>query len=166
MDIMVKNGKVSLGDSGTFFNCVFGKNGFTYNKIEGDEKTPIGNFSIEKIFFRKDRVGSFKTDFELIPIEKNYGWCDDVNSNLYNHFVLLPFAESHEDLWREDELYDIIVVLSYNTNPVIKGKGSAIFIHVAKPNMKHTKGCIALEKRDLITILGLITRSTKVEILE
>ena len=162
MNVVIKNGKVSLDTRGTFFNCVFGKNGFTRDKIEGDEKTPTGEFYIEKIFYRKDRSALFETDFELISIEKNFGWCDDVGSSFYNQFVVLPFGASFENLWREDELYDIVVVLSYNTKPIEKGKGSAIFIHVARPNMDYTKGCIALQKDDLIKLLGYMRKDTAI----
>ncbi len=164
MNVVVKGSEVSFNND-TFFNCVFGKNGFTSGKVEGDEKTPLGLFAIEKIYFRSDRVQSFVSIYNLIPINKDDGWCDDVNSEYYNQFIKLPFGESHEELWREDELYDIIVVLDYNTNPVTKGKGSAIFMHVAKENMQYTKGCIAMKKQDLIALLGMLdSTDIKVEI--
>ncbi len=162
MNVLVKESEVSFND--TFFNCVFGKNGFSPDKVEGDEKTPIGVFSIDTIFFRADRLDPFKTNLEITPIYENFAWCDDPISPFYNQFITLPFAEGHERLWRDDELYDIVVVLSYNTEPVVKGKGSAIFMHVAKEDMKYTKGCVALEKKDLIALLGLIREDTKIEI--
>jgi L,D-peptidoglycan transpeptidase YkuD (ErfK/YbiS/YcfS/YnhG family) len=91
------------------------------------------------------------------------GWCDDPKSNFYNQQIKLPSIFGHEELYRKDSIYDIIIVLNYNMNPIIKGKGSAIFIHVTK-NYKPTKGCIALKKIDLIKILNLIKKNTKIKI--
>ena len=92
------------------------------------------------------------------------GWCDDPNSNFYNKEIKLPTIFSHEKLYRKDNLYDLIVVLDYNMHPIIKNKGSAIFIHIAKKNYKPTAGCIALKKEDLIKLLGLIKKNTKIYI--
>ena len=92
------------------------------------------------------------------------GWCDDPKSNLYNKQIKLPSVYRHEKLYRRDGVYDIIIVLNYNMNPIIKGKGSAIFIHITK-NYKPTHGCIALKKNDLIKILNLIKKNTKIKII-
>ena len=159
----IVNNKV-LSYDGTFFNCVIGKNGVSDDKTEGDWKTPAGIFNIQKVFFRKDRMGDIECGLETIPITKDMVWCDDVESPFYNTLVSLPFNGSHEKLWREDELYDVILVLDYNTNPVVKGKGSAIFIHVAKESMEFTKGCVALKKADLLSLLKSIKKDTKVDI--
>ena len=92
------------------------------------------------------------------------GWCDDPNSQLYNQQISLPNKYSHERLYRNDNLYDLILVLNYNTNPIIKNKGSAIFIHIAKNSYKKTKGCIALKKVHLIELISKIKKNTKVKI--
>ncbi len=92
-------------------------------------------------------------------------WCDDIYSKNYNNLVKLPFNYNYEKLYRKENIYDIIIVLNYNMNPVIKNKGSAIFIHIAKKNFKKTKGCIAVKKKDLLKIIKYLKRNTKVKIL-
>jgi L,D-peptidoglycan transpeptidase YkuD (ErfK/YbiS/YcfS/YnhG family) len=92
------------------------------------------------------------------------GWCDDPKSHLYNRQIKLPNKYSHEKLYRNDNLYDLVAVLDYNTNPIIKNKGSAIFIHISKNSYKKTAGCIALKKEDLIKIISLIKKGTKIQI--
>ena len=92
-------------------------------------------------------------------------WCDDIYSKNYNNLVKLPFNYNYEKIYRKENIYDIIIVLNYNMNPVIKNKGSAIFIHIAKKNFKKTKGCIAVKKKDLLKIIKYLKRNTKVKIL-
>ena len=128
------------------YKCAIGKNGITNNKIEGDKCTPSGIYSIDKIYYRKDRLTLPKIDFQTIPINKNFGWCDDTTSSHYNKFIEFPFSDSAEILFREDEIYNIICVISYNTNPIIKNKGSAIFLHVANTDYSGTAGCLALKQ--------------------
>ena len=163
MNAILVKAKV-LSYDGAFFNCVIGKNGISSDKVEGDWKTPVGIFNIQKVFFRKDRLPDLDSDFEMIPLEKKMAWCDDAKSSFYNRLVALPFNGSHEVLWREDELYDIIVVLDYNTHPVVFNKGSAIFIHVTRPDMEYTKGCIALPRKNLISLLTMIKKGDMVDI--
>ena len=91
-------------------------------------------------------------------------WCDDPSSKKYNKLVVLPFKFSHEKLYRKENVYDIILVLNYNTNPIKKNKGSAIFIHVAKKNYKKTEGCIALKKNHILKLIKTINSKTKVVI--
>ena len=92
-------------------------------------------------------------------------WCDDIKSSYYNRQVYLPTEFSHEKLYRKDRIYDIIITLDYNTNPIIKNKGSAIFLHVAKKNYKPTAGCIALKKKDLMQLLSVIKKDNKIKII-
>ena len=92
------------------------------------------------------------------------GWCDDPKSSQYNKLVKLPFNYNHEKLFKKENLYDIILILNYNMNPVKKNKGSAIFIHVAKNNFKKTEGCVAIKKIDLIKLIKEISTNTKVKI--
>ena len=116
------------------------------------------------VFFRKDRIKRFKTKIKLLPIKKNYGWCDDPGAQFYNKFVKLPFSYSAEKLYISKNIYDIIVVIDYNLRPVKKNKGSAIFLHIAKKNYKPTLGCIALSKNDLKSLLSKINKNTFIKI--
>jgi len=126
--------------------------------------TPIGIFKIKFILFRKDRIKSFKTAVKKISINKKFGWCDDPKSMEYNKLIKYPFKNSFEKLYRKDNIYDLILVLNYNMNPVKKNKGSAIFIHVAKRNFNKTKGCIAIKKNELLKIIKNLKKETIVKI--
>ena len=143
--------------------CAIGKKGIGYKRKEGDLITPLGEFNIKYILYRKDRV-KVSSKLKKKVIKKNMGWCDDPKSSHYNKLVKLPFDYKHEKLFRKDNIYDIILVLNYNMKPVIKNKGSAIFIHVAKNNFKKTEGCIAIKKRNLIKLIKEINQNTKVKI--
>jgi L,D-peptidoglycan transpeptidase YkuD (ErfK/YbiS/YcfS/YnhG family) len=146
------------------FKCALGKAGIGNKKTEGDNITPKGDFRIVKIYYRKDRLKKLSSKFRLIKITKNIGWCDDPNSNFYNKEIKLPSKDSHEKLYRNDNLYDLIAVLSYNLSPIIKNKGSAIFMHISTNSYKKTKGCIALKKEHLIQIISKIKKNTKIKI--
>jgi L,D-peptidoglycan transpeptidase YkuD (ErfK/YbiS/YcfS/YnhG family) len=146
------------------FRCALGKAGIGKKKIEGDNITPKGLYKIVKIYYRKDRIKKISSKFELIKITKNIGWCDDPNSEKYNQIINLPTKYSYEKLYRKDNVYDLILVLNYNMNPVIKNKGSAIFIHVAKKNYQSTQGCIALKKINLIKLISKINKNIKIKI--
>jgi len=144
--------------------CAIGKRGIGEKKREGDKITPKGKFKIKTILYRKDRVSHFKSKITKLSIKKDMGWCDDPKSKKYNKLIKLPFKGSAEKLYREDNTYDIILVLNYNLNPIRKGKGSAIFIHVARKNYRNTLGCIAVSKRNLKKIIKKINKSTMVNI--
>lgn len=162
MDILVNSlGKVIFGVKE--YPCVLGKNGVTKDKKEGDGATPIGCFPLREVFYRPDRIAKPKTGLAISEVNKDDGWCDDVNLSEYNQKVKLPFSGSHEKLWREeDNLYDLIIVVGYNDNPIISGKGSAIFIHLARPAFTPTAGCIAFKKEDLLEILKDCDLNTKI----
>ena len=140
--------------------CAIGKNGITKNKKEGDLKTPSGIFKIKKIFYRKDRI-KIKTLLKKKYIKKNIGWCDDPVSKYYNREIKFPFKDSAEKLWRKDNIYDLIIILNYNLNPIVKNKGSAIFLHICKKNYAPTKGCVAINKRDMKNLIVNIKNNTK-----
>ena len=144
------------------FKCALGKSGIGNKKIEGDNITPKGNFKIIKIYYRKDRLKKLSSKFTLTEITKDMGWCDDPKSKKYNQLIKLPTKYSYENLYRIDNIYDLILVLNYNMKPTIKNKGSAIFIHVAKKNYKKTAGCIALKKNHLKKLIKTIKKNTKV----
>ena len=146
------------------FTCALGKAGIGEKKREGDNVTPTGTFKIVKIYYRSDRIKKISSKFRAIEITKNMGWCDDPNSKNYNQLVNLPSKYGHEKLFKKNNIYDIIVVLNYNMKPVVKNKGSAIFIHVAKKNYQPTQGCIALKKNDLLKILSKINKNIKIKI--
>ena len=139
------------------FFCQLGKNGKVpnYKKREGDKCTPIGKFIIKSILFRKDKKlnitlrKSIKN--KVFYIYKNYGWCDDINCKKYNQLVNLTpkFDYSHEELYRIDDVYDIILELNHNQNPIIRNKGSAIFVHCSFNDLRNTNGCIAVKKNNL-----------------
>ncbi|MDB9986476.1 L,D-transpeptidase family protein [Pelagibacterales bacterium] len=148
------------------YKCAIGKNGITNNKIEGDKCTPSGIYSIDQIYYRKDKLTLPTIDFQTTPINKNFGWCDDTTSSHYNKFIEFPFSDRAEILFREDEIYNIICVISYNTNPIIKNKGSAIFLHVANTDYSGTAGCLALKQSDLIELLQNINIDTKIHIVD
>ena len=146
------------------FRCALGKAGVKKKEKEGDNITPKGIFKINKIYYRPDKIENFTSVLKKIKIKKNMGWCDDPKSNFYNQQIKLPSKFSYEKLYRSDNLYDIILVLDYNINPIIKNKGSAIFIHIAKNFYKKTKGCIALKKKDLVELISQIKINTKIKI--
>ena len=146
------------------FRCALGKNGIGKKIKEGDNITPRGTFKITKIYYRPDKIKKLITFFKKIKIKRNMGWCDDPRSKFYNRQMKIPTKFSHERLYRTDNIYDIIAVLNYNINPTIKNKGSAIFIHIAKNNYKLTAGCVAIKKNNLIKLLKIIKKNTKVKI--
>ena len=160
MIIINKSGYLKYND--IKFKCALGKSGIRKKRTEGDNITPKGTFKIIKIYYRKDRIKKINSVFKIIEIKKDMGWCDDPESKKYNQLIKLPSKYRHEKLFRNDRIYDLIIVLNYNMGPVIKNKGSAIFIHIAKNNYNKTKGCIALKKKDLIEIVSKIKRDTKV----
>ena len=141
--------------------CAIGKNGVTKNKHEGDLKTPKGIFKLEKVFYRRDRIKYFKSTIKKYFIKKNIGWCDDPSSKYYNKEIKFPFNGSAETLWRKDNIYDLIIIINYNLNPIIKNKGSAIFLHICKKNYSPTKGCVAISKKDMMNLIANIKNNSK-----
>ena len=144
--------------------CALGKRGIGSKKKEGDLITPTGQYKIKYILYRKDRIKKIQSKIRKIIINKNMGWCDDPRSKKYNKLVNLPFSDNYEKLFKKENIYDIILVLDYNMNPIQKNKGSAIFIHVAKNNYSKTKGCVAIKKTELLKILKEIKINTRVKI--
>ena len=163
MTIIVKN-KYTLIFDDFKFKCCVGKNGFTKNKNEGDKKTPIGKYLLGPLYFRKDRKKKPQTKLKVLEIEKNMGWCDDINAkNKYNKLINLKSKLKCEKLFRKDYKYDFFIPIKYNwKNPKI-GKGSAIFIHLTK-NYKPTAGCIGLSEKDFLILIKLINKNTRINI--
>ena len=146
------------------FRCSIGKSGFNWSKKENDLTTPMGIFKLGPLYFRKDRIKSIKSKLRKKIIKKNMGWCNDSRSKKYNREINFPFKYSAEKLFRKDKFYDIFINVKYNQNPVKKGKGSAIFLHLTNKKYKPTKGCIAVLKKDLLKIIPLIDKKTKISI--
>ena len=145
------------------FKCSIGKKGLNSKKIEGDHCTPIGVFKIGKVYYRPDRIKKPDTSLKTKKITKNMGWCDDAYSKNYNKEIVLNKKNKGEILFRKDNAYDILIVVEYNTNKTKPFKGSAIFIHLTK-NYDPTKGCIALKKNDLLILLKIINKKSKIKI--
>ena len=163
MQLILKNKDTLL--LGEFkFKCAIGKKGSTSNKIEGDKKTPKGTYTLGPLFYRKDKFKNPDTKIRKISIKKNMGWCDDVNSRNYNKLIKINKKIKHEKLFRKNLIYDLLIPINYNTKKPVRKKGSAIFIHLTK-NYEKTLGCIALKENDLLTILKLINKKTKIKIL-
>ena len=163
MHILIKN--KSLIYNNYKVKCALGKRGIGNKKKEGDLITPKGSFKINGILYRPDKVKNLITKLRKKMINKKMGWCDDPKSKKYNQLIKLPFKFNFEKLYRNDDIYDIVFVLSFNTNPIIKNKGSAIFIHIAKNNYSPTKGCIAIKRNDIKKLVREISRKTLVKIL-
>ena len=163
MDVILKKKFIYFKDYKA--KCAIGKRGIISRKVEGDKCTPKGRFKFKYIFYRKDRVKKISSKLRAIPIKRNYGWCDDTSSKYYNKFIKFPFKGNAEKLHIKENVYDIIVVINYNLNPVKKNRGSAIFLHLAKKNYKPTLGCIALSKKDLQYLLSIINNKTFLKIL-
>lgn len=144
------------------YKCALGRSGVSKNKTEGDKTTPEGCFSLREIFYRPDRIKNLETNLPVKPLNPDDGWCDGPKDKNYNKFVKLPYSANAENLWREDNLYDIFAVIGYNDNPAIPGKGSAIFMHIARENYSPTDGCVALALPDLLEILKTADKKTLV----
>lgn len=139
--------------AGRHLSAAIGRGGVRSDRHEGDGSTPTGFLPLRRILYRSDRLHLPNISVTSEPLTKSDGWCDDTEYPDYNHQVLLPHPASHEKLWLENRLYDIIGVLGYNDDPIIPGRGSAIFLHVADPEMQPTEGCIALSLEDLCWVL-------------
>lgn len=160
MNIIIKNHLLLY--KGYKLKCSIGKMGTTYSKKEGDLFTPKGLFKLGLLYYRKDRIKLTKCKIKKKVIKKNMGWCNDIRSKKYNREISFPFRYSAEQLYRNDKIYDIFINIKYNYFPIIKRKGSAIFLHLTNKKYKPTKGCVAIQKKDFFKILSLINTNTKI----
>ena len=162
MLIQLKNkDKLIVGDFK--FKCCIGKNGVKKHKIEGDNSTPKGIFTLGNLYYRKDRVRKPNTNLKIKIIKPNTGWCNESKNKFYNKEIISQKKISHEKLYRKDHKYDYLIVINYNIKKILPGKGSAIFIHLTK-NYYPTAGCIALKKKDFLILVKLINKKTKIKI--
>ena len=135
------------------YRCALGRNGIRKKKREGDGFTPAGRYPIRRLFYRADRLERPNTNLPAQKIKPNHGWCDDPSDSAYNQAVVLPYKASAESMWRQDGLYDLVVILGHNDNPTVPNAGSAIFLHVASCNYDPTEGCVAVSLHNLQSVL-------------
>lgn len=141
--------------NGRTLRCALGRGGVVAHKREGDGGTPWGAWELRRVLYRPDRVKPPPSGLEVTAIAPSDGWCDDPAHDDYNRPVGLPHPASCEVLWRDDGLYDVVVVLGHNDDPPVPHLGSAIFLHVAKPDYHPTEGCVALALPDLLALLAV-----------
>ena len=153
----LKGGKVS-------YPCTLGRGGIQVKKREGDGTTPAGQFPIRALWYRADRLPRPETRLPKYEIRNASGWCNDPEDSYYNCPVDLPYRASTEALWREDHVYDLLVVLGHNDDPVIPYDGSAIFLHIASPGFSPTGGCVAIKREALLEIVGRLDTQSHIEI--
>ncbi len=144
--------------------CALGAAGCRTRKREGDRATPIGRWRVRELFYRADRLPRPRTQLPARPLRPADGWCDAVGDRNYNRPVRHPYPASAEKLWRSDSLYDLIVVLDHNMRPRVQGHGSAVFLHVAGPNLAATAGCIALPRQQLLRLIGRLRRGSSLAV--
>jgi L,D-peptidoglycan transpeptidase YkuD (ErfK/YbiS/YcfS/YnhG family) len=150
--LVTGDGLIRLGPHA--WRCCIGRSGIRLDKAEGDGATPPGLLPLRRVLFRADRGPAPQTGLPVEPIAPEDGWCDAPGDEFYNRPVRLPYTGRHETLWRGDEVYDIVGVLGWNDAPVVPGRGSAIFLHLARPDYRPTEGCIALAAPDLRALLA------------
>ena len=151
--IISTGGQARFG--GAIYRCAIGRGGIRSEKTEGDGASPAGSFELLRVHYRPERITAPETALLVDPLSRVNGWCDAPQDPAYNQPVTLPYPASCENLYRDDGLYDIVIVTSHNSDPVIPGAGSAIFVHVASsPEYPPTEGCIAFALDDLREILA------------
>ena len=160
MDIIIK--KHFLLCKGYKLKCSIGKSGIAHFKKEGDLATPKGTFKLGLLYYREDRNKSLESKIKKRIIKKSMGWCNDSRSKKYNQEIYFPFKYGAEKLYRNYKMYYIFINIKYNHTPIVKGNGSAIFLHLTDKKYKPTNGCVAILKKDFLKILPLINKNTKI----
>ncbi|MBO6686975.1 MAG: L,D-transpeptidase family protein [Henriciella sp.] len=152
--------------NGLTCQCALGRGGVVVadQKREGDGTSPQGIWRMNRVFYRPDRLARPDTALPVVPLREIDGWCDAPEHPLYNRAVTLPFEASHEKLWREDHVYDLIVELSHNSDPVIPALGSAVFFHLAHDDYRQTEGCVAILREHMLQTLKVSDTKTSIEI--
>jgi L,D-peptidoglycan transpeptidase YkuD (ErfK/YbiS/YcfS/YnhG family) len=156
--ISLPGGRAFLRAGGLVLRCAIGRGGISWRKREGDGATPAGRLHLLDLRVRRDRILPPLTGVPLHTIRRGDGWCDAPDDGRYNRPVRLPASASHEHMWREDHLYDVVGVLDWNVRPRTSNRGSAIFLHLARPGYVPTEGCIALAPNDLRRLLAAVPR--------
>lgn len=146
------------------FACVLGRGGIQKEKSEGDGATPTGCYPLRRVLYRADKTAPPRTALPVSAIQRSDGWCDAPDDPNYNRPVTLPYPASAEEMWRGDDLYDVVVVIGHNDAPVVPGAGSAIFLHQAAAERTPTAGCVALAREDLLQVLEACDAESWIEI--
>jgi L,D-peptidoglycan transpeptidase YkuD (ErfK/YbiS/YcfS/YnhG family) len=154
----VSQGLLSVG--GRTFVCALGRGGISSNKREGDGATPLGAMRLVNAYYCPDRIRSRSARLAMTPLTAQSGWCDAPDDRNYNCPVKLPYPASHEAMQRNDALYDVVIVMDYNLMPRLKGRGSAIFFHMARPGFAPTEGCVALAPAVMKRLLPYLSTRT------
>ncbi|MDX8514886.1 L,D-transpeptidase [Mesorhizobium sp. VK23E] len=151
----------------TVFPCAIGRGGISTNKREGDGATPLAAMRILSGYFRNDQFpGGRRTRLAMAPIGPDLGWCEVPDDRNYNRPVKIPYGASHERMRRADRLYDVCLVLDWNIAPRRRGRGSAIFFHLARPGFTPTEGCVAVTARTMARLLPLLSDRTVVRVVQ
>ncbi len=164
MDLVVHGSGVASW-AGRRLRCAVGRAGVVCDKREGDGGTPAGRWAMREVLFRGDRLGEIVTPLPCRELTPEDGWCDEPTDLAYNRLVRLPYPAHCEHLWLDEPVYDLIVPLGYNDDPVVPGRGSAIFLHVARPDFSPTAGCVALALADLLAVLRAAAPGSLVRII-
>ncbi|MBN9588641.1 MAG: hypothetical protein BGN85_07275 [Alphaproteobacteria bacterium 64-11] len=166
MDLIVTedNGQAFLDWGAGKRRCAVGRAGIGDKRGEGDNITPRGAWPLRGLFYRADRIAAPQCIFTPAALRPNDGWCDAPGDPNYNRLVSLPYAASHEAMWRFDHLYDLVLVIGYNDDPVVPGKGSAIFLHLARPDFAPTEGCVAVTLGDALAALAQLGEGDRIRI--
>jgi L,D-peptidoglycan transpeptidase YkuD (ErfK/YbiS/YcfS/YnhG family) len=156
MNIVVSRaGDIHVADwGGSPRRCSVGRGGVALKAREGDGVTPIGQWPLRRVLYRADRLKAPACALAVATLERDLGWCETPDDPAYNKPVQLPYRATSESMWREDGLYDVVLVVGFNDDPVVAGLGSAIFVHVARPNYAPTAGCVGLALPDLLEALA------------
>jgi len=144
--------------------CALGRAGVTRAKREGDGASPAGRFRLLGAFYRPDRMPRPRTRLPLRALRPTDGWCDDPSDRRYNRLIRLPEAARHERMWRDDHVYDVVLDVAWNRGPIVRGRGSAIFLHLARPGFAPTEGCVAIEPQKVERLLERLGPDTQMEI--
>jgi L,D-peptidoglycan transpeptidase YkuD (ErfK/YbiS/YcfS/YnhG family) len=147
------------------YDCTLGRAGVTIDKVEGDGKTPVGTYPLRRVLYRADRLKAPETGLPVSLLTPETGWCEDPAHADYNTQITLPHPSVHDRMTREDHLYDVTVIIGYNDDPPVSGKGSAIFMHLARPEFSPTAGCVGLRLPDLLAVLKLCDMSSHITVL-
>jgi L,D-peptidoglycan transpeptidase YkuD (ErfK/YbiS/YcfS/YnhG family) len=158
------DGLICLYAGATKMRCAVGRGGISRDKLEGDGTTPVGTFPLRRIFYRADRLPRPETALPTRALEPDDGWCEVPGDVNYNRLVKMPYAGRDERMWRQDHLYDVVIELGYNDDPVVAGKGSAIFLHLARTNYQPSSGCVTLSLDDMQALLPLCDLGSKITI--
>ena len=148
--------------NGNIVPCAIGASGMTVDKREGDQATPMGSFPLRRVYYRPDRVSPPHSLLPVDPLDPLDAWSDEPDDPAYNSLIRQPCSTSFELMWRDDHVYDIIVTIGYNDDPAIPGKGSAIFLHLARPDFSPTQGCVAVSMENLLRILADCDETTRI----